>query len=106
MDTLIAAATLLAWGASTIETLRGGPQVWFDAAVMFVFLLLVARMLEQRARHVAGRASTRWRARSRCSPREKPRPDLEAVPVAQLARGDIVRVAAGANVPADARAAR
>src|SRR3546814_7346959 len=50
MDTLIASATLLAYGASLVETIRGGVHVWYDAAVMFVFFLLVARMLEQRAR--------------------------------------------------------
>src|SRR3546814_7895384 len=53
MDTLIASATLLAWGASLVETIRGGVHVWYDAAVMFVFFLLVARMLEQRARNIA-----------------------------------------------------
>jgi len=29
MDTLAGGSILLAYGASTIETLRGGPQVWF-----------------------------------------------------------------------------
>src|SRR3546814_5349617 len=33
MDTLIASATLLAWGASLVETIRGGVHVWYDAAV-------------------------------------------------------------------------
>ena len=53
MDTLIATSTLLAYFASVVETVRGGPQVWYDAAVMFVFLLLAARMLEQRVRSTA-----------------------------------------------------
>src|SRR3546814_1991879 len=53
MDTLIASATLLAWGASLVETIRGGVHVWCDAAVMFVFFLLVARNPEQRARNNA-----------------------------------------------------
>ncbi|MFZ2752669.1 MAG: heavy metal translocating P-type ATPase metal-binding domain-containing protein, partial [Lysobacteraceae bacterium] len=53
MDTLIAGSTLLAYFASLLETVRGGVHVWFDAAVMFVFLLLAARMLEQRARGIA-----------------------------------------------------
>lgn len=47
MDTLIAGSTLLAYFASLVE------PTWYDAAVMFVFLLLAARMLEQRARNVA-----------------------------------------------------
>src|SRR5690606_16802596 len=53
MDFLIASSTLLAYLASLVETIRGGEHVWYDAAVRFVFLLLAARMLEQRARNVA-----------------------------------------------------
>src|SRR5690606_21190111 len=37
MDTLIAGSSILAWAASTWETVRGGAHVWYDAAVMFVF---------------------------------------------------------------------
>jgi P-type Cu2+ transporter len=57
MDTLVAVAALLAYGASLVETLRGGPHVWYDAAVMFVFLLLVARS-SSRARRQANRRGT------------------------------------------------
>ena len=85
------------------ETLRGGAHVWFDAAVMFVFLLLVARMIEQRARRVAvARVDALARATPVLADRERADGGLEAVPVVQLAQGDVVRVAAGGNVPADA----
>ena len=104
LDVLVSAATLLAWGASTLETMRGGPHVWFDTAVMFIFLLLVARMIEQRARRVAvARVDALARALPVLADRQRADGGLEAVPVAQLAQGDVVRVAAGANVPADAR---
>ena len=104
LDVLVSAATLLAWGASTLETLRGGPHVWFDTAVMFIFLLLAARMIEQRARRVAmSRVDALARALPVLADRELPDGGLEAVPAAQLARGDVVRVPAGANVPADSR---
>lgn len=102
MDVLVASGVLLAWGGSVIETLRGGPQVWFDAAVMFVFLLLVARHLEQRARAVA---STQVDALAQACPvlatREAPDGRRESVPVAQLQVGDVVQVAAGEALPAD-----
>ena len=55
MDTLVATSVLLAYGASLVETLRGGAQVWFDAAVMFVLLLLVALQIEAAARRRAVR---------------------------------------------------
>ena len=102
MDTLIASATLLAYGASIVETIRGGPHVWFDAAVMFVFLLLAARMLEQRARNIASaQVDALARARPALATRELADGSREAVPVAALEVGDIACMAAGDAVPAD-----
>ncbi|HVI59103.1 MAG TPA: heavy metal translocating P-type ATPase [Luteimonas sp.] len=104
MDTLIAGATLLAWGASFVETVRGGVHVWFDAAVMFVFFLLAARMLEQRARNVASaQVDALARARPVIAMRELPDDTREAVPVTALRVDDVVRVAAGDVLPADGR---
>ncbi len=102
MDTLVAGATLLAYGASLVETVRGGPHVWFDAAVMFVFFLLAARMLEQRARGIASaQVDALARARPVIAMRELDGGGREAVPVASLRVGDVVRVSAGDAVPAD-----
>lgn len=101
MDTLVGGSVLLAYGASFIETLRGGPQVWFDAAVMFVFFLLSARQIEQWARE---------RARSHMDLLARARPVLvvretgagrEHVPVSALSVGDVIHVAPGETVPAD-----
>ena len=102
MDVLIASSTLLAYFASLLETLRGGRHVWFDAAVMFVFFLLVARMLEQRARSVASaQVDALARARPAFATRERADGTREAVPLAALAVGDVACVAAGEAVPAD-----
>jgi len=102
MDVLIAGSTLLAYLASLVETIRGGPHVWYDAAVMFVFLLLAARMLEQRARAVASaQVDALARARPAFATRQLPDGRREAVPLAALEPGDIACVAAGEAVPAD-----
>lgn len=104
MDTLIGGSTLLAYFASVLETVRGGVHVWYDAAVMFVLLLLVARMLEQRARGIAS-AQVDALARARPALATRERGDdasaCEQVPLAELAPGDVVRVAPGEAVPAD-----
>lgn len=103
MDTLVAGSTLLAYFASLFETIRGGSQVWFDAAVMFVFLLLLARMLEQRARsRASAQVDALARARPALARRETADGGREDVALAELREGDVVRVAAGENVPADA----
>ena len=102
MDTLIASSTLLAYFASVFETLRGGTHVWYDAAVMFVFLLLGARMLEQRARRIAvAQVDTLARARPELASRELADGSREVVPTAALQPGDIACIAAGDTVPAD-----
>lgn len=102
MDTLIAGSSLLAWAASTWETVRGGTHVWYDAAVMFVFLLLVARQLEQRARGIASaQVDALARARPAFATRELADGTRESVPVDALEAGDVVRVAVGEPVPAD-----
>ncbi len=102
MDVLIASSTLLAYLASLLETIRGGPHVWYDAAVMFVFLLLAARMLEQRARSVASaQVDALARARPAFATRELADGRRESVPLAALDVGDVACVAAGEAVPAD-----
>ena len=105
MDTLIATSTLLAWGASVVETLRHGVHVWYDAAVMFVFLLLAARMIEQGVRKAASaQVDALARARPLLATRETASDGAgtrEQVLVAQLQAGDIVRVAPGEPLPSD-----
>ncbi len=102
MDTLIASSTLLAYFASAIETMRGGVHVWYDAAVMFVFLLLTARLLEERARGAASaQVDALARARPVLATREDGEGRREHVPLEALVVGDIVRVAVGEAVPAD-----
>jgi len=102
MDTLIAGSTLLAYFASLVETLRGGTHVWYDAAVMFVLLLLVARMFEHRARGIASaQVDALARARPALALRERGDGSPEQVPLNEIAVGDVLRVAAGEAVPAD-----
>lgn len=102
MDTLIAASTLLAYLASVVETMRDGAQVWYDAATMFVFLLLAARLLEQRARRIASaQVDALARARPMLAVKELADGSRVTVPAASLAVGDIACVAVGEVVPVD-----
>ncbi|MBL8298516.1 MAG: heavy metal translocating P-type ATPase [Rhodanobacteraceae bacterium] len=102
MDVLAGASILLAYFASVVETLRGGGQVWFDASVMFVFLLLTARQLEQWARR---RATLCVDALAQRRPvfaqREEGDGTLTRIATAKIRVGDVLRVDAGDSVPAD-----
>lgn len=102
MDTPVAFAVSLVFIASIVETLRGGAQVYFDSASMFVFLLLGGRYLEMRARH---RATDVVDALARLQPAVAQRVGangaLEHVGVHEVQIGDCVVVGDGATVPAD-----
>ncbi|HEX2449190.1 MAG TPA: heavy metal translocating P-type ATPase [Methyloceanibacter sp.] len=50
MDVPISLAILLATGMSLYQTMRGGEQVYFDAAVSLLFFLLVGRFLDETLR--------------------------------------------------------
>jgi len=101
MDTPVALAIALVFVASLIETLRGGAQVYFDSASMFVFLLLGARQVELYGRQ---RAADVVDALARLQPATAQRrvgERLETVGTHELTRGDVVVVEAGQTVPAD-----
>lgn len=102
MDTLVAGSVLLAYFASLSETVRGGAEVWYDAAAMFVFLLLTARVLERRMRGIASaQVDALARARPALVVREGVAGKNEHVPLDELQVGDVVRIADGEAVPAD-----
>ncbi len=102
MDTLVATSVLLAYFASLFETIRGGAHVWFDASVMFVLFLLIARQIEGAARaRATDHVDTLARARPAFAWREDDVGHATQVPVTTLSPGDVVRVSPGEAVPAD-----
>lgn len=104
MDFLVSGAVLIAWLASSVETLRGGPHVWFDAAVMFVFFLLAARSLEHLARQRANALVERLaQAQPALATRIARDGARETLPITGLRIGDEVEVRAGDALPADGR---
>lgn len=102
IDLPVALAVLLVFAASSWNTWRGSGEIYFDSVSMFVFLLLLARHIEMRARHRSGALgdaavdaapllAERWRADG----------TLETVAALALLPGDRVHVAEGGTVPAD-----
>lgn len=95
-------AVTLVFVASAINTLRGSGEIYFDSVSMFVFLLLVGRYVEMRARH---RSDALGDAAIDATPllaeRRGADGSLETVAALALLPGDRVRIAEGATVPAD-----
>jgi len=50
MDVPISLGIILAAGMSLFQTMRGGDQVYFDAAIMLTFFLLIGRFLDESVR--------------------------------------------------------
>jgi Cu2+-exporting ATPase len=101
MDLPVSVAVGAAYAASVYATFSRGPSVWFDSVAMFVFFLTLGRYLEMRARH---RSIDRGAALSQLLPNTTTLIVDETrtvVPVAQLAKGDIVLIRAGDPIPAD-----
>ena len=101
MDLPVSIAIGAAYAASVYATFTRGPSVWFDSVAMFVFFLTLGRYLEMRARH---RSIDRGAALSQILPNTTTLlvgDKRTVVPVAQLAKGDIVLIRAGDPVPAD-----
>lgn len=101
MDVPISLALILASAISIYETLHSGHHAYFDAAVMLCFFLLIGRYLDYRTRAVARSAAEELTALE--VPRAFRLTDCgdEAVPVAELVPGDLIRIRPGARVPAD-----
>ena len=105
MDLPVAIGIAVAFAASAWATLSGAGEVYFDSLAMFVFLLLLGRYLELRAR---GRAGDAAEALAKLTPATAARlPDYpasersEEVAAAGLRAGDTVLVRPGDTVPAD-----
>ena len=110
MDVPVALGLTLAYFGSVWATIADRGEVYFDSVVMFVFLLLGARVLELLARE---RAVREQESVVRSVPATARRLAPEAagggesiVPTVELAVGDRVRILPGESVPADGRRSR
>ncbi len=101
MDVPISLAIILAALMSLYETVLGGEQVYFDAALSLTFFLLVGRYLDHRTRIAARSAAQELSALE--IPRAQRLVDgrLETVDVADLLVGDQISVLTGMRVPVD-----
>jgi Cu2+-exporting ATPase len=103
MDVPVSLALILAFVASSWNTLHHQGEVYFDSVTMFVFLLLLARYVEMTARHRAGSTSDALLRLIPATALRLRHGIRERVPVASLETGDQVIVPVGECFPADGR---
>jgi len=102
MDVPISLAVLLATGLSLYRSVIGEPLVYFDAALMLLFFLLIGRYLDRQARRRAQAAGLNLLALRAVSAEViEPSGRRRHVPVEALRPGMRLAVACGDRVPAD-----
>lgn len=104
MDVPVSVGILVTFGASVWATYRGGP-VYYDSLIMFVTLLLLARLVQDR---VHGKSMAALQALTELVPLTAQRlldyplsRRTEQVDAGELREGDLLLVAPGAQIPAD-----
>jgi P-type Cu+ transporter len=101
MNSLIALGTGAAFLYSLWETLRGGHEVYFEAAAAIIALILLGRTLEARARSQAGAAIRRLMDLQPPTARViREGVEVEA-PVEEVRAGEVVVMRPGERVPMD-----
>lgn len=102
MDVPISIGVLLTLAISFSETVLRGRDVYFDAAVSLLFLLLIGRWMEHRLRARASSAAADLLAlQATSATRIGPDGALSAVPLADVAPGDLLLVRPGDRLPVD-----
>jgi len=103
MEVLIAAGSLAAYGYSVFRMREGSMHLYFDTATMLIFLVLLGKTVQSRARAralrgirsgdvAAGNKAPLWsNGRKRW------------VPLGEVRPGDLLRIDVGERVPADGR---
>ncbi len=102
MDVPISVGVILTTGMSLYETWTGGPHVYFDGALMLLFILLVGRYLDHKVRGTA-RSAVHDLAMLAGQPVQKLLEDgtLQAVASDSLSSGDRIHVVAGERIGVD-----
>jgi Cu+-exporting ATPase len=101
MNSLIALGTGAAFLYSLWETLRGGHEVYYEAAAVIIALILLGRTLEARARSQAGAAIRRLMDLQPAAARVMRNGAEVEMPVEDVRAGDVVVVRPGERIPVD-----
>ena len=104
MDVPISLGIILASGMSLFQTMRGSDQVYFDAAIMLTFLLLIGRFLDESVRvRAKGAAENLLGLKALSATVIGTDGQPRRIPARALSPRMRVLVAAGERVPVDGR---
>ena len=104
MDVPISLAVLLALVMSVYESLTGGADAYFDAAVTLLFFLLIGRYLDHLMREKARDAAVQLnRISAKGASLVLASGKLEYISIDEIEPGQILRILAGERIPVDGK---
>lgn len=110
MDTLVALSTGISFAFSCINTFWGDAlwssrgiawHTYFDASVMIITFVLTGRLLEERAKDATAASIRRLMGMQPKTARLVDGDHVDEVPIATIAKGDVLEVRAGEKIPVD-----
>lgn len=103
MDVPVTLGLVAAWGGSLWATIIGAEEAYFDSIAMFIFFVLLARVVELRGRLAAAKALDGLMKVIPRTARRVVQGEDQEVAVADLVVGDVIRLLPGDSVPVDGR---
>ncbi len=104
MDVPISLAVLLALGMSVFESLTGGDEAYFDAAVTLLFFLLIGRYLDHLMREKARDGVARLsKLAAKGASKVGPDGQTRYIALKDIAAGMILRIKPGERLPVNAK---
>ena len=109
-DTLVALSTGISFVFSCINTFWGDAlwgsrgiawHTYFDASVMIITFVLTGRLLEERAKDATAASIRRLMGMQPKTARLVDGDHVDEVPIATIAKGDVLEVRAGEKIPVD-----
>ena len=110
MDTLVALSTGISFVFSCINTFWGDAlwgsrgiawHTYFDASVMIITFVLTGRLLEEHAKDATAASIRRLMGMQPKTARLVDGDHVDEVPIATIAKGDVLEVRAGEKIPVD-----
>lgn len=110
MDTLVALSTSISFVFSCVNTFWGDAlwgsrgiawHTYFDASVMIITFVLTGRLLEERAKDATAASIRRLMGMQPKTARLVDGDHVDEVPIATIAKSDVLEVRAGEKIPVD-----
>lgn len=101
IDFSISVAIILTAATSTFQTINKQDHVYFDSAIMLIFLLLIGRYLDLKAKKKAFNIASEFSLLSAGFARVQEGSQIKTLPIKKIVKNMVILVSAGEKITAD-----